>query len=79
MKIFKIIKKFTYIFLLFSISGCVSVPILPYGENIGEYGRVQISVMYIPNMNRFLIKRQDKHKNIIKLNNTYENKTTVVH
>jgi hypothetical protein len=40
--------------VLFFFSGCVTVPIPPTGENIGKYGKLQISIMFIPNVQELL-------------------------
>lgn len=43
-------------------SGCVSFPIPPTGEDMGKYGRIEIRVTYVPNVqtmiDRFRSSRQ---------------------
>jgi hypothetical protein len=43
-------------------SGCVSFPIPPTGDNIGKYGRIEIKISYVPNVqtmiDRFRSSRQ---------------------
>lgn len=31
-------------------SGCVSFPIPPTGEDMGKYGRIEIKISYVPNI-----------------------------
>lgn len=31
-------------------SGCVTIPVPPAGDNIGEFGRIEILVRYVPNL-----------------------------
>jgi hypothetical protein len=50
--------KFGIAIFLLLLSGCVSIPLPPMGENSGDYGHIDISVRYRPNfetiMNTFL-------------------------
>lgn len=43
--------KFLSLLILMSFPGCVSVPIPPFGNNVGQFGRLKISakISYIPN------------------------------
>lgn len=51
--------------ILFStilLTGCVSFPIPPTGEDMGKYGRIEIKISYVPNVqtmiDRFRSSRQ---------------------
>ncbi len=32
------------------LSGCVSFPIPPYGPDLGKLGRLQVKMIYVPNI-----------------------------
>ena len=44
------------------LPGCVSFPIPPTGEDLGKYGRIEIKITYVPNVqtmiDRFRSSRQ---------------------
>jgi hypothetical protein len=33
-----------------ALAGCVSIPLPPAGDHVGEYGRLEIMVRYVPNL-----------------------------
>jgi hypothetical protein len=35
-------------------SGCVSFPIPPTGDDMGKYGRLEIKITYVPNVQTFI-------------------------
>lgn len=36
--------------ILLLLPGCVSIPLPPAGDHVGEYGRLEIMVRYVPNL-----------------------------
>ena len=42
--------KKAWIALLLLLPGCVSFPIPPTGEDMGKYGRIEIKISYVPNI-----------------------------
>lgn len=38
------------------LSGCVTMPIPPIGENAGAYGMLEVKVMYHPNLSTIINK-----------------------
>lgn len=60
-KVLNILCKGSLLLALIS-SGCVSFPIPPTGEDMGKYGRIEIKVTYVPNVqtmiDRFRSSRQ---------------------
>jgi hypothetical protein len=51
-----------FLLLTLLLPGCVSFPIPPTGEDLGKYGRIEIRITYVPNMqtmiDRFRSSRQ---------------------
>lgn len=44
-------------------SGCVSFPIPPTGEDMGKYGRIEIKISYVPNIQTMIDRFRSSRQN----------------